>query len=133
MTPQIDTNAINDRTDWRHDLVEDPAPVAVTRMPGIAARFATQDVDPPPLIALTGFLEGTHASVVADANNALDAALKAIWAKRDGNVHKITINGTDYDNCVLVSARFFGPVRSVVTTGRKVRRAVRIVWRQLLA
>jgi len=133
-TYEIDSVAVNTRTDWRHSLLPGPPQgQRETQYPGVAERHITTGPSMPDDVIITGHIEGSSA-VSADAAIAvLDAALQTHGARRSAtSTSTVTYRGQSYTNCRLVDFQPMGPVVRVQNDSTyNVRQLVRFTWRRL--
>ena len=140
MTPYIDGTGINNRTDWRHDLVPGPALGRVEHLfPGVAARGVTKGPALPPDIVLTGYFD---AFVTVGETNPVDTLLAtlATWNAKLGGTpgtavptYTVKVGDVEWQNCELIDFRIVGPIEPLGGTPAGVRRMVQIRYRQLAA
>lgn len=138
MIYQIDGTAVNDRTDWFHQL--NPVTTGRTeyRFPGLGDAYVTKDPALPPQLVIEGYLEGSGESPQA----ACDALIAKVygWIKQSGDavLRSVTVHGTTFVQCELVSVVTLERVEAVAVAEEdadpyRVRQRVRFLWRPLSA
>jgi len=135
MTPQIDNVAVNSRGDWRSQwLPAAPQERTEHQFPGIAERFAVHGPTMPSDLMLVGYLEGTGSTLNQAMADLMAKVLALNTYSGDGLTHTITLYGVAYAHMECMPVQTLGhpePCYAGGESGRKVRQAVRMVWRQM--
>lgn len=132
MTPEINTAAINARTDWRHTVAAGPLPLRLFRFPGVNQFVDGSGRPLPGTIVLEGFFEATISTTAAAAAAAINTLIDGYNGGTRGAPVALKIHGTTYSSVRLLACEPVGEVMRVKEgSTNKMIRPVRLTFQRL--